>query len=78
MEEVCGVCGEPLDEENASRCVLCGRRFHMAWSIHAPVSNCGRVWFNDMACRIAFVCNICIAENPQLGGSLTDTEQAAF
>ena len=75
MEERCEVCGEPLDEEKVSRCTLCGRRFHMAWSVNDPVENCGRVWFNETACSMGFVCNICAAENPHLSGSLIDTQQ---
>jgi len=75
LEQRCEVCGGPLDEENVSRCRLCGRKFHMAWSVHAPVENCGRVWFNEMACSMGFICNICVAENPQLSGSLIDTQQ---
>jgi len=78
LEQRCEVCGEPLDEENVSRCILCGRRFHMAWSIHAAVENCGHVWFKEMACSMGFVCNICAAENPQLSESLIDTEQPPF
>lgn len=74
--ERCEVCGDPLDQENVSRCRLCGRRFHMAWSIDAPVGNCGRVWFQEMACSMGFVCNICVDENPQLRESLIDTQQA--
>ena len=75
MKERCEVCGEPLDEENVSRCLLCGRGFHMAWSIHAAMENCGRIWFNEMACSLGFVCNICVAENPQLSETLIVTEQ---
>jgi len=75
LEEMCDVCGVPLDEENVSRCFLCGRRFHMAWSVHAQVNNCGRVWFDEMSCGMGFVCNICVAENPQLSQSLIDMGQ---
>ncbi len=75
MEELCGVCGQPLDQENVARCFLCGQRFHMAWSIHAEMENCGRVFFNDAHCTMAFVCNVCLAQNPQLSQSLIDMEQ---
>jgi len=73
LSEICEVCGEPLDEENVSSCILCGRRFHMAWSIDASVEDCGRIWFYEQACSIGFVCNTCINENPQIKESLIDT-----
>ena len=76
MDEICDVCGGALDEENVSRCYLCGRKFHMAWSIDAQVQNCGRVWFSEMHCSIAFVCSICLAQNPQLSQSLIDIGQS--
>ena len=47
----------------------------MAWSVHAQVNNCGRVWFDEMSCGMGFVCNICVAENPQLSQSLIDMGQ---
>lgn len=75
MEERCDVCGKPLDEDNVSRCFLCGRRFHMAWSVQAQVENCRRIWINQMHCSIGFVCNVCVVENPQLAPSLLDMEQ---
>ena len=74
LAELCEVCGEPLDEENVSRCLICGRRFHMAWSNNAPVENCGQIWFNELACSIGFVCNLCVDEHPELKGALIDTE----
>lgn len=74
MTEICDVCGGPLDEENVSRCIMCGRRFHMAWSTDAPVENCGQIWFNETACSIGFVCNICVNEQPQISDSLIDME----
>lgn len=47
----------------------------MAWSVHAAVENCGRIWFNEMSCSMGFICNICVAENPQLSETLIDAEQ---
>ncbi len=38
LAETCDVCGESLDEENVSRCLICGRRFHMAWSTETTKS----------------------------------------
>ena len=76
LDEVCDVCREVLDEENVSRCTLCGRRFHMAWSSDAQVQNCGRVWFSEMHCSMAFACNICLAEHPELSQSAIDVGQS--
>ncbi len=52
MAEICDVCGEPLDEDNVSRCLICGGKFHMAWSIDAPVKNCGQTWFEERYCSL--------------------------
>jgi len=46
----------------------------MAWSNNAPVENCGQIWFNELACSIGFVCNLCVDEHPELKGALIDTE----
>ena len=67
MEETCDVCGGCLDEENVSRCSLCGGKSHMAWSVHTEVKNCGRIWFNERNCGMGFVCDICLAEHPEPG-----------
>lgn len=75
LEESCDVCGRYLDEENVSRCSLCGRKFHMAWSRHAQVKNCGHTWINQMHCSIGFACEICLAEHPELGQFIIDTAQ---
>ena len=75
LEEICDVCGECLDEENASHCSLCGRKFHMAWSIQADVKACGRIWVNDMHCGIGFVCDICLTEYPELSHSIIEVGQ---
>ena len=72
LEDICDVCGKPLDEENVSRCLICGRRFHMAWSTDAPVENCGRAFFDERSSALAFICNPCADENPEIGGSLID------
>lgn len=74
MEEICEVCGQPLDEKNVSRCRLCGRKFHMAWSVDAHIQNCGHVWFDKRSGAMAFACNICIAENPELKELIVDME----
>ena len=75
LAETCDVCGEPLDEENVSRCLICGRRFHMAWSTDAPVENCGHAFFDERSSALGFICSPCVDENREIGRSLVDTGQ---
>jgi hypothetical protein len=72
--ELCGVCGEPLDDANVSRCLVCGMKFHMAWSIDASVENCGHIWVEPMSSGIGFICNSCIDEHPELKGMVIQPE----
>lgn len=74
MEEICDVCGQPLDEKNVSRCRLCGRKFHMAWSVDAQIQNCGHVWFDKLSNGMAFACKFCVDENPDLRELIVDME----
>lgn len=74
LSESCGVCGKPLDDANVSRCLVCGRRFHMAWSIDAPVENCGQIWVHPMSSGVGFVCNSCIDEHPELKDTVMQPE----
>ncbi|MDY6918461.1 MAG: hypothetical protein SVP26_11105 [Chloroflexota bacterium] len=76
MEETCDVCGKPLDDKNYARCRICGRKFHMAWSVDADVENCGCVWFNNQSCGMAFACRSCIDEKPELKELIVDTQEA--
>ena len=64
-EEICCICGGPLDGENVSRCAICGQPFHMAWSVQAQVPECGRYLIRDEACSLAFICNKCLATLPK-------------
>jgi hypothetical protein len=75
MTELCGSCGKPLDEDNASRCFFCNSRFHMAWSTEAPVENCGQVLFDSMSCGMVFACNACINEHPGIRESFPVPDQ---
>ena len=72
--EPCGVCGGPLDGENVSRCLVCGRRFHMAWSVDATVENCGQIWVEPISSGIGFICNACLDAHPELKGSVIQPE----
>jgi len=73
LAEICHVCGESLDEDNVSRYLICGGRFHVAWSIDAPIKNCGQTWFEERSCSLGFICTPCINENPELRRSLIET-----
>jgi len=72
--ELCGVCGEPLDDQNVSRCLVCGRRFHMAWSVDAAVDNCGQIWVEPISSGIGFICNACLDAHPELKDSVIQPE----
>ena len=74
MEDICEICGQPLDDNNSSRCALCGRRFHMAWSVNAEVQQCGQIWFDPISGGMGFVCNICVDEHPEMGNFIFNTE----
>jgi len=74
LADTCDVCGEPLDDKNFSRCRLCGRKFHMPWSAAANVPKCGRVWFERPSNAMAFACNFCVEEKPELRELLVDTD----
>ena len=54
------MCGGVLDPENSSRCSICGGRFHMKWSVHVEMEECGRYIMNEEFCTLMFVCNPCI------------------
>jgi hypothetical protein len=58
-EEICCVCGDVLGANNFATCRVCGGKFHFAWSVDAPVENCGQCLFDNVACGIIFVCNLC-------------------
>ena len=73
--EICPVCGEPLDEYNVSRCMICGCRFHMQWSRDAAVTNCGQVYADPISSGIGFICNQCVEQHPEVGGSIIQTEE---
>jgi hypothetical protein len=59
MEQSCCVCGEVLDPDNFSQCNFCGKSFHLAWSIHASLRNCGRYWIDERSCALMFICARC-------------------
>ena len=73
MEEICAVCGKPLDGENVARCISCGGRFHLAWSVHAEVTDCGRVWVDDNVHAMVFMCDNCLGKREGGGSGGTET-----
>ena len=64
MEQVCCVCGEEVDPEHVSRCSFCGGYFHMAWSVHVDMKECGRYVLNEQCCAMMFLCANCAAKAP--------------
>ncbi len=62
--ENCGVCGEPLDDENSSTCRFCGKGFHMVWdtSKETTVPTCGRVQVDTLSLGLVFICSRCDQE----------------
>lgn len=75
MEDLCHVCEKILDQCNLAQCQLCGRRFHLAWSVDAETQNCGHVWFDRRSCGMAFACKCCVDENPALRELIVETQQ---
>lgn len=72
MGENCDICQRPFDGGDISRCTLCGKRFHMAWSVDTNMENCGYVWFNRSSCGMAFACKTCVAANPALQNAIVE------
>ena len=56
MEEVCCVCGDALEEDNMSRCRMCGGSFHLAWSTGSDIKECGSYFFHEQTCGLSFIC----------------------
>ena len=59
MEEVCCVCGDALEEDNMSRCRMCGGSFHLAWSTGSDIKECGSYFFHEQTCGLSFICRNC-------------------
>lgn len=64
MEERCHVCGDELDEQNVSGCVVCHRRFHMPWTTLEELPKCGEVYLDELSCTMRFICRECIGNPP--------------
>jgi predicted amidophosphoribosyltransferase len=58
-EELCGVCGEAMDENRAS-CNQCGNEFHLALRIDRPARDCGEAWIDEDVQALVFGCNTCL------------------
>lgn len=61
MEEICHVCGEPLDDVDRAHCNWCGEPFHFAMSITSQTQDCGRVWIDEELLALTFICQSCDA-----------------
>lgn len=59
-DAACCVCGEPVDDSNASDCYGCGRRFHMNPRSDRPGKDCGEVWLDDTSMTLQFACRLCL------------------
>ncbi len=73
-QEMCCVCGEALDDDNVSRCRLCGGSFHLAWSTGPGIKECGSYFFHEQTCGLSFVCGNCepdLRTGPQPPSQLT-------
>jgi hypothetical protein len=60
MEEVCSVCGKPLDEIYAVSCIGCGGKIHFPSAENSGYS-CGSIVTQWNICGITFVCKKCSA-----------------
>jgi len=60
MEEVCSVCGKPLDEIYAVSCIGCGGKIHFP-SAENVKDSCGSIVTQWNICGLAFVCKKCSA-----------------
>jgi hypothetical protein len=58
MNEVCHVCGKPLDELYAVTCMSCGRKIHFP-AVESAGDDCGSIVTELYACALAFVCKCC-------------------
>jgi len=63
MEEICNVCGKPLDEIYAVSCIGCGRKIHFP-AAESVNDSCGSIVNQWNICGLAFVCKRCSNEQP--------------
>jgi hypothetical protein len=64
MEELCGVCGKPLDGIYDVTCMACGRKIHFP-AVDTQGHSCACVVTQLYACALAFLCKNCAEEQPK-------------
>ncbi len=62
MAQICGVCGEPLGEEDFIECSLCHRQFHLAMYESSSMKDCGTCIMNAHTGQARFFCNTCFMD----------------
>jgi hypothetical protein len=68
MEEVCGICGEPLDKTDAVSCIGCGAKIHFDSAENAEDS-CSSIVIQGNTCALAFMCKRCSDMQPSESNS---------
>jgi hypothetical protein len=63
MEEICSVCGKPVDEIYAVSCIGCGGKIHFP-AADTSENNYGSIVTQWNICGLAFVCKRCSNEQP--------------
>ena len=58
MDNICHVCGQPLDEIYPVSCIRCGRRVHFR-TADSQGNDCCRILTQLSLCGLAFICNLC-------------------
>ena len=66
MEEICSVCGKPLDEIYAVSCIACGRKIHFS-PAETSRDDCSHIVTQLYTCGLAFVCKHCSAVQKPFG-----------
>lgn len=60
MEQKCDICGQPTNDSNSTECNWCGTRFHLALTMEAKTSECGRIHCGQE--YLLYMCNTCVKE----------------
>jgi hypothetical protein len=66
MEEICSVCGKPLDKMYAVTCIGCGGEIHFP-SADTHENSCGSIVTQWNVCGLAFICKRCLAMQKPFG-----------
>ena len=58
VNEMCAICGEPIDDVCGVSCIACGKRVHFRGA-DAPGPDCSRIVSQLDLCGLAFICEAC-------------------